>query len=143
MMNAERASRTPPEPPVSRQQICDAEERVEIIRRRRRSTKAGSVEEESEWAQASVNQSVQMIDQRRRGELQRERNIEPQAARLKVEKKSVVLDSSDEWGLLGEAFEIKRGMWGGPVWKGTWPCQVVGYKESYWWEDGRGADLLF
>eukprot|EP00966_Prymnesium_polylepis_P181963 4215107-Prymnesium_polylepis.1 len=143
MLNAERAAQGLE--PVSKHQIRDAEQRVELVRRRRRSTKAGSVDEESEWAQACLNQSVQWKDQLRRRELKRTRDsyTGPQGEQLKVGNNRVKLDTSDEWGLLGEAFEVKRGMWGGPAWKGTWPCKVVGYKQSYRWPDKGQVPTYF
>ena len=53
-INADRTEEDPTLNPVSRQMIRDAEQRIELKRRRRRSKKAGSVDEESDWAKASL-----------------------------------------------------------------------------------------
>ena len=48
--------------PVDRKQIRDAEERVELRRRKRRKTKSGSSDEDSNWCIASKAQSIQFRD---------------------------------------------------------------------------------
>ena len=60
-------------PPVSLRTLRCAEARVQLIRRKRRSQKAGSIDLESDWAVASLAQSVQFQGQFKAGaELQGE-----------------------------------------------------------------------
>eukprot|EP00966_Prymnesium_polylepis_P320025 7376419-Prymnesium_polylepis.5 len=99
MLNNERTAKGLE--PLSVKAVRDAEERIELVRRRRRSTKAGSNDEDSDWAKACLAQSLQWQDQLRRGELQRTRDAYngPQGATL---NERVKMDASDEWGLLDE-----------------------------------------
>ena len=132
--------------PVSRQQVRDAETRVGLKRRRRRGEKSGSVDEQSDWAQASLAQSLQFKDQVRRG-------LEAQAPALerrqiKVGSKHVLVDATDDWGVLGKDIGVYGRWWEDKKMSKKdknhpWPCKLAAFSSSYHWPKGEVLPTYF
>ena len=132
--------------PVSRQQVRDAETRVGLKRRRRRGEKSGSVDEQSDWAQASLAQSLQFKDQVRRG-------LEAQAPALerrqiKVGANHVLVDTTDDWGVLGKDIGVYGRWWEDKKMSKKdknhpWPCKLAAFSSSYHWPKGEVLPTYF
>ena len=66
-LNLQRMEHDPPLEPVSLRTLRRAEARVQLLRRKRRSQKAGSTDEDSAWCKASLAQSEQLQRQFKAG----------------------------------------------------------------------------
>ena len=120
--------------PISLQMIDDAEKRAGLIRRRRRTEKMGSSDEQSDWAKGSLNQSIQFTDQLKRGA--------PDAAvagpKLRVGDKRMPTATSDPYGMLGKTIMVPGSWWENPMPKAhrrtLWACELTGFYGRHRWE---------
>ena len=145
-LNLQRYEHDPPLEPVSLRSLRRAEARVQLIRRKRRSQKAGSVDLESDWAVASLAQSVQLQGQFKAGaELQGEAAPAPlptatplDGPTLDVGGVRVKTCAADPWGAIGQKVSVKNSIWG-KKWKGTSQMEIVGYTTE--WKGGAAYFL--
>ena len=107
--------------------IRDAEERVQLIRRRRRSKKSGSSDLESAWCKASLAFTLQVQMQLRAGAELARRPVVGPVFKLTEERSNILCLSSDEWGVLGQVIQVR---WAGLGW---WKCKLVGFTDAYSW----------
>jgi len=118
IINGERSAQRLP--PVGKHVIEDAERRVQLIRRRRRSKKSGSSDLTCAWCKASLAFALEVQLRLRAGaELARRPVVGPT---FNLERKCVpqgplmvVCQPSDEWGILGETIKVQ---WPGFGWRG-------------------------
>ena len=86
--------------------LRDAEQRVEVVRRHRRSEKSGASDLQSAWCLASFAFAQQVQAQLRRGaELAKLPTVGPTIV-LDHQKRKLVCMPVDEWELLGETVII-------------------------------------
>lgn len=125
--------------PVSLSTLKRAEARVQLLRRKRRSQKAGSVDLESDWAKASLAQSLQLKAQFEAGA---RGGVEPPppsptpAAKdgptLDVGGMRVRTCATDPWGALGQTVTVQNSIWG-RSWKGSSQMVIKGYTPDWKW----------
>ena len=87
--------------PVTRHMIRDAENRVELMRRHRRTDKSGSSDLECAWAVASLAFALQVQAQLRAGAALAQRPTSGPV--IMLERKRIVCLPPDEWELLGSS----------------------------------------
>ena len=119
--------------PVSRTAIREAEARVEVWRRKRRTQKSGSSDLDSPWSKASLALALQVQGQLRAGaELAKRPTVGPV---VKLERKSVQCLPTDVWGLLDEPFRVPGSHWVGcpkHLLKHKFVCDLLGYANYKW-----------
>eukprot|EP00966_Prymnesium_polylepis_P164307 3798695-Prymnesium_polylepis.1 len=95
--------------PISKQVIEDAEKRVQLIRRRRRSKKSGSSDLESAWCKASFAFALQIQARLRRGaELAALRSVVGPTFKLtEPAAKFVACLPHDNWDILGLTVQVR------------------------------------
>lgn len=133
IINGDRASQGLP--PIHHGVIERAEERVHLIRRRRRSEKSGSSDLESAWCKGSLAFAMQVQMQLRAGAELARRPIVGPIIKLSSRRQVACLPS-DEWGLLGFVIKVHGSWWKGLAGadrKKTWSCKLIGFVDAYSW----------
>ena len=131
--------------PVTRSTLQSAEARAQLIRRKRRSQKSGSVDPDSAWAIASLNQSKQLSAQFEAGAAREgEAAPPPPPVVVAMDGPTLVVDgvrvrtcATDPYGALGQTVVISNSIWG-KKWKGTSQMRLEGYTTDY-----KGAPSYF
>ena len=131
--------------PVTRSTLQRAEDRVRVIRRKRRSQKSGSVEPDSAWAIASLKQSTQLSAQFEAGAAREgEAAPPPPPVVVAMDGPTLVVDgvrvrtcATDPYGALGHTVVISNSVWG-KTWTGTSQMRLEGYTPDY-----KGAPSYF
>eukprot|EP00966_Prymnesium_polylepis_P331101 7386676-Prymnesium_polylepis.1 len=135
LMNAERKAKG--QPLVDRKQIRDAEQRVEVWRRRRQKHKSGSADVDSDWAKASKALCIQLRGQFRAGEAAAAaRDAKPFT--LQVGNERVKCTAADPWSVITRTINVLGAWWTHAAMsqkdkKRSWPCELVGYAAAYNW----------
>eukprot|EP00966_Prymnesium_polylepis_P110146 2548681-Prymnesium_polylepis.1 len=95
--------------PISRHQVEDAEKRVQLICRRRRSKKSGSSDLESAWCKASFAFAAQIQARLRRGaELAALRSVVGTTLKLiEPAEKMVACLLQDDWEIIGLHVQVR------------------------------------
>lgn len=108
---------------------------MQLLRRKRRSKKAGSDDLESEWAKASLAQSEQ-FKAGARGGAEPPPPSPPPAAKdrptLNVGGVRVRTCATDPWGALGQTVTVQNSIWG-RSWKGSSQMVIKGYTTDWKW----------
>lgn len=130
IINTERTAQDLPL--ISKTVVENAEKHLELIRRRRRSTKSGSSDLESAWARGSLAFALQVQLQLRAGaELACRPIVGPTIKLLRANvpegQLTVMCMPADEWGILGEQINVR---WPGLGW---YKCKLVAFTDSYKW----------
>ena len=123
--------------PVSLRSLQRAEARVQLMRRKRRSRKAGSTDLEGAWAKASLNQSVQFDGQLTLGyeaeQYEAWRGNPPPAwaetfdgPTVKVGSQRVKTCATDPWSVISDTVLISGTVWDKNDRK-PWKCEIRGY----------------
>eukprot|EP00966_Prymnesium_polylepis_P302864 6996677-Prymnesium_polylepis.1 len=125
--------------PVSLRSLRRAEARVQLLRRKRRSQNAGSVDLDSCWTKASLAQSEQLqvqFEAGARGGVEPTPPSPTQAAMdrpmLKVGRVHVRTCATDPWGAIGQVVAVQNSIWG-KSWRGSSQMVVKGYTTQWKW----------
>ena len=137
MVNEER--RAEGQKTLDRKTVRRAEQRVQLVRRKRPKTKAGSTDLEGAWAQASLAQSLQFKDQLERVELNRAA-IVLDGPEIGFGRNKVTTSMKDPFNLVGTTIKFLGNWWPNARSadrKKKWPCKLLGHATKFRFGDSQ------